>query len=461
PSDSAYKAQVANVVDPVNGGGRFSSQLREHIFSANQNVKQKISVKDYHFEMNFGGYVEYKTRKFAARILGYTIKPGQTAYDLTQLPLAQMFDSENVGGANQFRIDEITNLSDAYTAQNLNIAPYVSFSLPIGKIVKIVAGVRYEYNKQSLQSYANLDSSSRITPNIVTNLVLPSMNTSFNINEKNLIRVAYGETVNRPEFREWAPFYFYDFEFNAGNYGSLYPTVFYPNGTVLKVAKIQNVDLRYEWYPSAGDMVHVGGFFKHFKDPIQQIINAAGGSDSKSFTYINGDHAYTAGAELDLRKNLGFMGGKVMKDFTLVCNAAYIYSKLYMPNLPTVNPTSALQGQAPYIVNTGLFYQNDKLGLRGSLLYNVTGPRIYILGNAYYPNIGDMPVHNLDLSLSYSILNNKLTFTFAALNLINTPNRLVLDIDRNGKFDTKHGLDKDFRSFQTGRVINLGVTFRI
>jgi hypothetical protein len=355
PNDSAYKAQVANVVDPVNGGGRFYSSLKEHVFSFNHGIKQKVSTKSYTFEISAGNYIEYKQRTFAARTIGYTIKPSAQAQQLNELPLGNIFDPANVGTSSTYRLDEITSLSDAYTAQNLQVATYINFLFPIGDVVKIVAGVRHEYNRQALQSHVNLDS---VSPRIITNFFLPSVNTAFNINKKMLVRLAYGETVNRPEFREWSPFYFYDFQLSAGNYGSLFPTVFYPQGTTLKVATIHNVDLRYEWYPSPGDLVHVGGFFKYFNDPIQQVITPTGGSDSKAFTYINGDFAYTAGAELDLKKNLGFLMGdrkkNEMANFALVLNAAYIYSKLYLPNLTSLYHTTQLQGQSPYIVNAGL-----------------------------------------------------------------------------------------------------------
>lgn len=459
PYDSVYKAQTANVVDPVNGGGRFYSDLKEHVFSFNHGITQQIKAPGYSFELSAGNYVEYKTRSFAARLIGYTIRPGATAQHLLEQPLATIFDPTVVGEPTNFRLDEITSPSDAYKAQNLQVATYVNFVFPIKDIVKIIVGARHEYNRQSLQSHVNLDS---VSPSIVTHFVLPSFNAAFNVRKDMLVRLAYGMTVNRPEFREWSPFYFYDFQLSAGNYGSLFPTVFYPNGTVLSVAKIQNVDLRYEFYPSPGDMIHVGGFFKYFKDPIQQVITPTGGTDSKGFTYINGDHAYTAGAEVDIRKNLGFLqhsGKNVMADFNLVFNAAYIYSRLYLPDLPSLSHTTQLQGQSPYIVNAGIYYQNDSIGLQASLLYNVSGPRIYAIGNQFYPNIGEMPKHSLDLTISYTVLKH-LTFMVAIQDIVGQPSRLVLDIDRNGKFDTRHGLDRDIRSYVMNRYYSVGVRAR-
>jgi hypothetical protein len=148
-----------------------------------------------------------------------------------------------------------------------------------------------------------------------------------------------------------------------------------------------------------------------------------------------------------------------MANFAFVFNAAYIYSKLYLPNLTSLNRTSQLQGQSPYIINAGLYYQNDSLGLQASLLYNVFGPRIYAIGNQNYPNIGEMPKHSLDLTISYTVIK-KLTFVFAIQDILAQASRLVLDIDQNGKFDTKHGLDREINNYTARRYYTLGIKFK-
>ena len=77
---------------------------------------------------------------------------------------------------------------------------------------------------------------------------------SYNFTGKMLVRAAYGQTLNRPEFRELAPFSFYDFNFNFLYFGN-------PN---LKTAKIQNIDVRWEYYPSKNEQITFGGFYKNF-----------------------------------------------------------------------------------------------------------------------------------------------------------------------------------------------------
>src|SRR6478672_6321699 len=110
-----------------------------------------------------------------------------------------------------------------------------------------------------------------LSPEISTKFLLPSINVSYSFSSKSLIRAAYGKTLNRPEFRENSPFYFYDFERRSGGYGAMFgSSLSSGKGDTLDVATIQNVDVRYEYYPSAGELIHIGGFYKSFKNPIQQ-----------------------------------------------------------------------------------------------------------------------------------------------------------------------------------------------
>jgi outer membrane receptor protein involved in Fe transport len=62
-----------------------------------------------------------------------------------------------------------------------------------------------------------------------------------------------------------------------------------------------------------------------------------------------------------------------------------------------------MQGQSPFIVNAGLFYQNDSIGLNAGLMYNVIGKRIAFIGNAVDPHTWEMSRHLLDFNISKKI----------------------------------------------------------
>ncbi|MFL5729884.1 MAG: TonB-dependent receptor plug domain-containing protein [Cytophagaceae bacterium] len=472
--DSMFTAQVqAGTPDPVNGGGRFFSTLKEKTYSFNHAFKQKLRIRTYKFDLNLGNYLEYKDRTFSARVIGYILSPtAPNGIQLRRLPIDQIFSPDNIG-QKAFKLAEITNLSDKYTAQNRLIASYASFNLPFGKRIKLLTGVRHEYNIQSLQSYVN---TTQVRPDVKTSFFLPSANLSYSFKTKDstktaLMRAAYGKTVNRPEFREWSPFAFYDFEFNAQTYGSLFPTVINqdpsnPNvGKILKVCQIHNFDLRYELYPSPSEMFHVGVFYKKFYNPIQQVILFSGGSDSRTFTFTNADNAYSAGIELDVRKNLGFADSlfktKFLSKLSFVANASLIKSQVTISQVINQSTNFALPGQSPYVINTGLYYMtpNDSTGFQATLLYNVFGPRIFLVGTLDYPNIGEMPRNTVDLNVTKNF-SKKFAVFGGIQDLFNQPVLLMQDTNKNGKFE-RHGDDEPIMTFRRGSYFTLGMRINL
>ncbi len=467
-SDSFYKAQIGNAVDILNGG-RFYARLTEKTYSFNHQFTQTIKVTDnFQFDVSAGDYLEYKTRKFKIRQFGYSVKSGKVGNDMKYLPINEIFADSNVDGDKKFKIGESTNLYDEYDGTNQLVTGFVSLKVPVGKRVTVVGGARYENNIQALKAVVNIDT---ITPSIETKFLLPSVNAAYNFTDKSLVRVAYGKTLNRPEFREWAPIFFYDFDELAGNKGALFPTTASRNkknnqGDTLKVAEIQNYDVRYEFYPSPGEMIQVGGFYKSFKNPIQRVLVPSSSSgDNRTFTFINADEAYCFGLELDARKNLSLfdklLGTDVFKDFAVVGNLTLTKSE-FKVDTSIVNGAitkAPIQGQSPYIVNGGLFYQNEKNGFQGSLLYNVSGPRIYAIGtnDAGGESLGEMQFQSLDFTVS-KIFFRHYGINIGVQNALNSRVWFMKDSNRDNEFSGKD--DRDFRSYYPGRYYTVGVKIK-
>ena len=461
-SRGVYQSGVpGGAVDIVNGGGRFYSELYEHVYSFNHNFTQKIRVTPkFDFDINLGNYIEYKSRFFNARELGYTLKfdsqndpTGEQYQNLLSQPINQIFSDPNTNGQYLYRMAEGTADYDKYEATNRLIASYLSLSVPVTDRIKVVGGVRYEDNLYTLNGSLNQRA---VSPEVETKFWLPSVNISYNFSTKSLLRVAYGKTINRPEFRETAPNFFYDFDRRAGTYGALYL-----NDT-LKVAEIQNIDARYEWYPSAGEVVQVGGFYKKFKNPIQYILSTGLGGE-RGFTYINAQSAKVYGVELDARKNLTFLddklGTRFLKNFTLTGNITVSKSELlvdtaYKSYTMDVVKKNTLEGQSNYVVNVGVYYQNDSANLQASLLYNVYGPRMYAMGTRFDPTIGELAFHSLDFSISKTFFKHYIV-NFGVQNLLDQTIRFVNDTNLDNKFDAKN--DKPFNNYKPGRYFSLGV----
>ena len=462
--DTIFRAAIAGGVDANFGGGRYYSTLYEHTYSFNHSVSQKIKVNEhYSFTVNAGNYIEYKQRALNIRKFSYTVTTignGAQADSLKKLPINQIFSGPYVGDRKNFLIDEGTDTYDKYSAKNNLIASFVSLNLPVGKHINIVGGARQEHNVQSIVGYVATDT---LKPEVKTNFLLPSINLAYNFSDKSLIRAGYGKTLNRPEFREFAPVVYYDFEDINLVKGALYPSNSSPKGDTLKVAEIRNFDIRYEFYPSSGEMIHVGLFYKNITNPIQKIIDPKTSGDNKTVTFINGTSAYCAGFELDIRKNLTFidnkLGTKFFKDFSFVGNFALSKSEAKIDTTVKHSqiPLTTLQGQSPYLINVGAYYQNDKVGIKSSLLYNIFGARLYATGTTENEgeSIGEMPFQSLDFSATKTFKKHYL-LSLGIQNMLDSRITFMKDIDRNNKFDANTA-DKEFRSYRPGRYYTIGI----
>ncbi|MBY0434366.1 MAG: TonB-dependent receptor, partial [Cyclobacteriaceae bacterium] len=256
--------------------GRFFGKLNEESYTGGFSVKQSLTTKPVGPELKAGVFFENKTRTFSARNMGYVRSSPSFNNDLLSLPVGEIFRPQYINNTTGIQIAERTNPNDSYKASNRLLAYYLMASVPFLKNFKLDAGVRIEDNTQQLTSATFTGDPVNVTFPVVR--ALPSANLSYNFSEKSLLRLAYGETLNRPEFRELAPFSFYDFNFNFTNRGN-------PS---LRVAKIQNFDMRWEYYPSKTETITAGVFYKYFTDPIETVFDPGAGSlGAKNFTYQN------------------------------------------------------------------------------------------------------------------------------------------------------------------------------
>jgi len=432
--------------------------LNEKVLSGAVNVTRQLEFSGYKPELKFGVYFEEKQREFTARNYGYTKASIESDFDRTTLPVEEIFVDENINLTNGIKLSEITSLSDSYDASNKQISGYISAKIPIFSNIILYTGLRAEKNRQTLSSFRQ---GTTIPVDVVQDTLnlFPSANLSINLSKKNTLRAAYGLSVNRPEFRELAPFYFVDFDMNAGVYGN----------PEIRQAYVHNFDLRFENYPSMNETFNIGLFYKHFLSPIETIIM---GNSPTQYSFENVKSAYSYGIETDVRKSLGFISGA--ENFSVILNAALINSKVQFTE-GSLHRDRPLQGQSPYMVNAGLFYYNNNNGLMVTMMYNIIGKRIVAVGrpspNSWedIPNIYEMPRNVLDLAISKKlgkhaeikfsvkdILNEKVTFNQP----VNTTVEMA-EVTDGTQTGTKH-FDRDqiTKSFNPGRYISAGLTYK-
>jgi hypothetical protein len=437
---------------------RMWFKLNEKVVSGALNITREFDFSGFKPEFRAGFYYEDKTREFAARNFGYSKASNSSAFDNTTLSVNNIFTDANINLTDGIKLTEITSLSDSYNASNKQYSAYIAAKIPITESISLYTGLRAEKNIQSLSSYRQ-GTTTPVNVKRDTLNFFPSANLAINLNERNLIRAAYGLSINRPEFRELAPFYFVDFDMNAGIYGN-------PD---IKQAYINNFDLRFEHYPTPNETFNLGVFYKSFTNPIEMVIM---GNSPTQYSFENVKSAYSYGIEADVRKSLGFISG--YENFSVILNAALIKSKVQFGNNDLQRDRS-LQGQSPYMVNAGIFYYNNDNGLMVTMLYNIIGKRIVAVGrpspNSWedIPNIYEMPRNVLDLAVSKK-LGSKVEIKGGIKDILNEKTQLIQSVNtavdmgeitsgvQNGtKFFKK---DQVTKSFQPGRYISLGITYK-
>lgn len=431
--------------------GRFWSDLKDIGYSNGLNFEKKFnnSGNEKAPVIKAGYYTEYKTRNFNARYINYQY-PNTADFDqaigqeLSRLPLDQIFAPESIKRSDGFVIEEGTQPQDSYEGTNLLGAGYVSGSMPLGNL-DVTAGFRGEYNLQTINARTNAGLVNIENPIFAA---LPSLNAGYNVTDRSIVRAAYSRTVNRPEFRELAPFLYYQFEYEAAIVGS-------PD---LKTAFIDNIDLRYEFYPNPGELISVGGFYKNFTDPIETYLSIT--TENPQLYYGNAPKATSYGVELELRKSLASLGvSKFLRNTSVNLNAAYIKSNVDVGTAATNQiQNRPLQGQSPYIINLGLYYFDEATGFSVNTAYNVFGPRIFSVGDKIFPSWWEMPRHSVDFQIAKT-WNKRFETKLNIQNLLNATTRLYQD--NNNDNVIKVDQEALIQRYQVGTQFSVGLAWKI
>lgn len=363
----------------------------------------------------------------------YTVNdPGDTCgADLTQ-NLDSIFNECR----NELNVSRITNGSDTYYATQSISAYYFKTNWPLLKNVELTSGMRFE---RSIQNVDTLDQQSAqpIATKLTTEDWLPGNALTWRFLDKKMqVRLAYSETISRPDLRELSDTRWQDFE-----------TGFEINGNPnLKATVINSYDARWEWYYGRNENVSFGLFYKEFDNPIE--INFTAGSDS-SIRYFNVDGATSYGAEFEISKNLGFIGS-FFKPFTFIANYTRIVSNVELGDLTnseSLETNRPMQGQSDYTANALLDYESEVLGTNASLAYNVYGERRVYPGREGLPNIWELPFHQLNFVLRQK-MGKKWSLQFKAKNLLDQRVQFVQG-------------DRIWQAYRPGISVNLGVGISI
>jgi outer membrane receptor protein involved in Fe transport len=449
----------------------FYSKLKETGYSASTDLLIPIKGKAEKHNIRVGYWFNYRKRAFEARNLFFDVYGGSITDSIFYKPVDEIINQENFDNK-LLILNQLAQPQDQYTATATTHAAYIMAENNFTSWFKAVYGFRFEYYKQGVTAPNNLEiqsdliqdpgedgilntaddifsvkNTSRYTDSTYSQSyfsgayyesspsntkpifpLLPSVNLIFKVAESMNVRASYSQSMSRPELREVSPFVYYDFArdlFLVGNVN-------------LRQTFAHNADLRFEYFMGRGQAVNVSVFYKNFTNTIEQTLLATGGT--QQFIYSNADKAFLVGAELEVRKNFGFIT-PALEPLVFTANLAYIYSRVDLRNVKNNSSDEQLrpmQGQSPYIVNLGLSYVHPKYKFGASLLYNQVGDRLYSIGEVGNPSWYEHFRPLLDLQLSQKLWKDRIMLRLTFSDLIARPTIFY----QNDKIGNTRGYNK-------------------
>jgi outer membrane receptor protein involved in Fe transport len=368
------------------------TNLEDHTRDLAADLTVPIPKLGHDTKLKLGGDAVDRERESTTRRFGYGFH-GSEGIELTA-PIEDVMVPDNIGEDEKddpgfLEIEENTINSDDYSATQSLDAFYGMADAAWTPRFRTLFGLRHEHSRQVVDTFEIFDTSNEpVSAVLDTKDTLPGATLSYGVGPQDdptrmQLRAGYGRTLSRPEFRELSEVQFYDNKTGRTLYGN-------PD---LERATIDNVDLRWEWYPQPGESLSAGFFYKYFDEPIESIVAVTAVSGSVA-TFDNATSATNFGAELELRQGLDV----VSPDLYFTTNVSLVRSRVDLTDTEgsQTSDVRPLQGQSPWVVNAQLSYENPDVRSNVALLYNVFGPRIVAVGTSGIPDVYDQPQHVVD-----------------------------------------------------------------
>ncbi len=306
---------------------------------------------------------------------------------------------------------------DGYAGRSNIHAGYLMFDNRLMDKLRLVWGLRGEYYKYTEIRNGNNDKravySIKPDPRLQW---LPSANLTYSPLSSLNIRTAFSSSVVRPEMMDNSQFWRY---------------------------RINSWDFKTEWFPGLGEIISIGGFYKKFDKPAEMTVSVA--IEDPVYSLKSSDWAEVYGLEFELRKNFGFINGsKLLNNLSVYGNLTLQKSDVKStyrapnpegPDKPQIDLSTKLNrpmyGQTPYLINSGIQYIGDYLGL--NLMYNKSGIKTYLVSASPDLVEYEQPREQIDAQISYKFLKKRLEVKLNAGNLLN---RVSLIYRNTGSYET-------------------------
>ncbi len=302
--------------------------------------------------------------------------------DLLRLSMEEIFVPENIA-PDAFELREFTRPTDNYVARNESESWYVNGEINFDDRLRLNGGVRFEDFQQSVDTFDLFKQDRVVSARQNSQDLLPAFSVTY-INNDHQFRLAYSETLSRPDFRELSTAAFTDPITGREVVGN----------PELLITGITNYDFRWEWYFGFSDYMSVGVFYKEFENPIESII--LGGATGLQ-TFTNAAAGENQGIEWEVYKSLDFLG-EMGEDFYVQANVSFVDSAVEISeeNAGIVtNLSRPLQGQSDWLFNFQAGYE-PFTGTTATVLYHYFGKRITEVGIEGAPDLYEQPFGELN-----------------------------------------------------------------
>lgn len=428
------KDGVYKLLDFTESGRYFWSELTDDDSSGELDWRFPFRFGSREAALKVGGAYRKRTRDFGARRLNWQFA-GNTIEDLdSELSSGSVVSS--APGVGEFAIDEVVEPGDVYAADDERVAGYGMLELPVTSKLEAILGARVETYSLALDSRTRFGTDSTVASVDQTDIA-PALNLVYSLRDDLKIRGAVSRTVDRPEFRELAPFQFTE----ATSLRQL------KGNPELVSAKILGGDLRVDYFPGLGELLSLGGFYKEMDSPIEQVFIAAA---SSAYSFQNAESATVFGVEADVQLSAARLS-EALENFSFQGNLAWIESEVTVSSGGIYQPTNLkrpLEGQAPYVLNLGLNYATWN-GWEAGLFYNRFGKRLTAAGGSGLPDIYEQPRNALDATLSVPFRQGA-RIKVKATNLLDAEYRFE---------QSDNGITRVQRLYTVGRTFSVGFSW--
>jgi hypothetical protein len=394
-------------------------------------MNYRIELGGTRHQLRFGALARSTSRD--AFDLGYSINPrswseGDARW---QRPGEELFDGRYTAGDEALFDLGIFNAGGNYTAEDRLLAGYALAELRLAPRMQLVGGLRVERSEVVVDYEDTMGFTGTADPSYTD--LLPALSLNVDVGATQKLRFSASQTLARPEYREIAPICYragLGEEQRCGN----------PD---LRRTLIQNLDARWEHYPSSTELMAVAIFAKRFQDPIE--TRYMGRSGTPALWFENAKSAVNYGIELELMRGLGFLSER-LAPVSVFTNTTLMRSEISTGiEGDLVRP---MTGQAPYVFNAGVTYAATGGATSATLLYNVVGERITNAraSGQTVKDMVEMPRPMLDFSLRFPVMGT-VAGKLDLKNLLDSPYEV-----RQGELQRAH--------YRSGRSLSLGLSWR-